>query len=108
MEKCITYVGLDVHKNSIAVAFAEGGCDSEVRSYGTIDSDLASLEKVARKLVSRGSEPRFVYEAGPCGYEKQDCPGGYPSMPGISGLEQSTTAFYEYLGLAWLKLRSRI
>ena len=69
MGKSITYVGLDVHKNSIAVAFAEGGCDSEVRSYGTIDSDLASLEKVARKLVSRGSEPRFVYEAGPCGYE---------------------------------------
>jgi transposase len=69
MGKCITYVGLDVHKNSIAVAFADGGCDSEVRSYGTIDSDLASLDKVARKLVSGGSEPRFVYEAGPCGYE---------------------------------------
>src|SRR5208282_4088858 len=26
------------------------------------------LGKVARKLVSRGNEPRFVYEAGPCGY----------------------------------------
>ncbi len=69
MEKCITYVGLDVHKNSIAVAFADAGCDSEPRPYGIIDSDLASLDKVARKLVSRGSEPRFVYEAGPCGYE---------------------------------------
>jgi len=68
MEKCITYVGLDVHKNSIAVAFADGGCDSEVRSYGTISSDLASLDKVARKLVSRGRKPCFVYEAGPCGY----------------------------------------
>jgi uncharacterized SAM-binding protein YcdF (DUF218 family) len=39
---------------------------------------------------------------------KQDCPGGYPSMPGVRGLEQSTTAFYEYLGLAWLKLRGKI
>ena len=69
MENCITYVGLDVHKNSIAVAFADGGCDSEVGAYGTIGSDLASLDKVARKLVSRGRQPRFVYEAGPCGYE---------------------------------------
>jgi transposase len=69
MEKCITYVGLDVHKNSIAVAFADGHRDSEVRPYGTINSELASLDKVARKLVSQGSEPRFVYEAGPCGYE---------------------------------------
>lgn len=69
MGKSITYVGLDVHKNSIAVAFAESGGNGEVRSYGTINSDLASLDKVVRKLVSRGSEPRFVYEAGPCGYE---------------------------------------
>jgi transposase len=68
MGKFITYVGLDVHKKTIAVAFAdEGGV--EVRSYGTINSDLSSLDKVARKLVSGGSEPRFVYEAGPCGYK---------------------------------------
>lgn len=67
MGKCITYVGLDVHKNSIAVAFADKG-GSEVRSYGTIGPELASLDKVARKLVSLDKEPRFVYEAGPCGY----------------------------------------
>jgi len=67
MGKSITYVGLDVHKKTIAVAFADEG-DSEVRSYGVIDSDLSSLDKIVRKLVSRGVEPRFVYEAGPCGY----------------------------------------
>lgn len=67
MEKFITYVGLDVHKKTIAVAFADEN-GSEVRPYGTIDSDLSSLEKIVRKLVSRGAEPRFVYEAGPCGY----------------------------------------
>jgi len=45
MGKFITYVGLDVHKKTIAVAFAdEGGV--EVRSYGTINSDLSSLDKV--------------------------------------------------------------
>ncbi len=68
MGKCITYVGLDVHKNSIAVAFADEGRDGDLRSYGTISGDLLSLDKVVRKLVSRGTEPRFVYEAGPCGY----------------------------------------
>jgi transposase len=69
MEKFITYVGLDVHKNSIAIAFADEGRDGEIRSYGNIGGDLSSLDTVVRKLVSRGSEPRFVYEAGPCGYE---------------------------------------
>jgi transposase len=67
MRKFITYVGLDVHKKTISVALADEG-DREVRPYGVIDSDLAALNKVIRKLVSRGAEPRFVYEAGPCGY----------------------------------------
>jgi len=69
MKQFITYVGLDVHKNSIAIAFADEGRDGETRAYGSIKADLSSLDKVIRKLVSRGSEPRFVYEAGPCGYE---------------------------------------
>jgi transposase len=67
MGKFITYVGLDVHKKTISVAFADEG-DGEVRPFGVIDSSLASLDKVVRKQVSRGFEPRFVYEAGPCGY----------------------------------------
>lgn len=69
MKQSILYVGLDVHKNSIAVALAEDGRESEVRYFGTIGGDMAALDKVVRKLVSRGKSLRFVYEAGPCGYE---------------------------------------
>ena len=52
-EKSIIYVGLDVHKNSIEVAFADFGRDSEVRSYGKIDGSLDALDKFIRKLVSK-------------------------------------------------------
>jgi transposase len=69
MTNTITFIGLDVHKNSISIALATTGHDNEVRYYGMINSDLASLDKVVRKLVSRGTTLSFVYEAGPCGYK---------------------------------------
>ena len=69
MTNAITFIGLDVHKNSISIVLATTGHDNEVRYYGTINGDLASLDKVVRKLVSRGTSLSFVYEAGPCGYE---------------------------------------
>lgn len=69
MKNRIIFVGLDVHKNSINVALADSGRDGEVRSYGSIGGDLDSLNKVVRKLQSTGATLRFVYEAGPSGYE---------------------------------------
>lgn len=69
MKKSSIFVGLDVHKNSIEIAIAEAGRNGEVRSYGKIDGSLGALDKVIRKLVSKGYELHFVYEAGPCGYE---------------------------------------
>ena len=68
MEKLITYIGLDVHKNTIAVAVAEAGLRKEVRDHGTIANTPAALKKLIAKLASGGRELRFCYEAGPCGY----------------------------------------
>lgn len=62
------YVGLDVHKDTITVAVAEGGREGECRIYGTVSSDLHALEKVLRKLGGEAVRLHVVYEAGPTGY----------------------------------------
>ena len=71
MEKIITqrmkFVGLDVHKDSIDVAVAEGG-DAAVRHVGRIGGDLAAVDRVLRKVVQEGCVLKVIYEAGPCGY----------------------------------------
>lgn len=79
MEQSITYVGLDVHKETIAVAVAEMGKRGEVRVYGTIANTPAALQALATKLTRGGAELRFCYEAGPCGYgiERQLVSGGH-------------------------------
>src|SRR6202047_3087009 len=64
----ITYVGLDVHKESIVVAVAEGGLRGEVRGYGRIANTAGALDRLMRKLGAAGVGLRFCYEAGPCGY----------------------------------------
>jgi transposase len=68
MDKPITYVGLDVHKDTIAVALAEMGKRGEVREHGKIANTPAALNTLAGKLARAGAELRFCYEAGPCGY----------------------------------------
>jgi transposase len=64
----ITYVGLDVHKEGIVVAIAEGGLRGEVREYGRVANTTAALDRVTGKLGRDGVQLRFCYEAGPCGY----------------------------------------
>ena len=68
MVDCITYIGLDVHKDSIVIAVAAGGLRGEVREYGRIANTSAALDRLLRKLGGDGMKLRFCYEAGPCGY----------------------------------------
>jgi transposase len=67
MEHPIIYVGLDVHKDTIAVAIAEAGKRGEVREHGKIANTPAALRSLAAKLARQGCRLRFCYEAGPCG-----------------------------------------
>jgi transposase len=69
MNNSNTVVGLDVHKNSISIAVAEIGGSMEVRHFGKIGGTMDALDRAVRKLVSTGATLRFVYEAGPCGFE---------------------------------------
>jgi transposase len=64
----ITYVGLNVHKDTVVVAMAEGGIRGEVREYGRIANTATALGRLMRKLGDGGVRLRFCYEAGPCGY----------------------------------------
>jgi transposase len=57
-----------VHKETIAVAFAEAGVRRDVREYGKIANTPTALKALAAKLSRVGCELRFCYEAGPCGY----------------------------------------
>jgi transposase len=68
MADCITYVGLDVHKEEVFVALAEGGLRGAVRDYGRIANTPAALTRLVGKLGRDGVTLRFCYEAGPCGY----------------------------------------
>ena len=69
MKNTEIYIGLDVHKETITAAVAEGGRTGEVRQAGTITNDLHALEKLLRRI--RGDQERTLhvcYEAGPCGF----------------------------------------
>ncbi|QBR04080.1 IS110 family transposase [Paraburkholderia pallida] len=60
------YVGLDVHKDSITVAYALGS--GEVELLGKIGTTQTDIDRLCKRLQSKAPRIRVVYEAGPCGY----------------------------------------
>src|SRR2546428_14148176 len=62
------FVGLDVHKDSISVAYACEDRDAEVTFVGPIGTRQCDIDKLVRRLHSKASRLVFTYEAGPSGY----------------------------------------
>jgi transposase len=62
------FVGLDGAKVRHAVAIADEGRSGELRYLGEIDSDPASVRRMAARLEKRRRQLHFCYEAGPTGY----------------------------------------
>ena len=67
MNECSAYVGLDVHKDTIAVAVALPGRGEPVYR-GEIKNQRKSLLRLIRALSANGEVVSFCYEAGACGY----------------------------------------
>ncbi len=61
------YVGMDVHKDTIAVAVAYAGREKP-ESLGTIPNTNKAVSKLANRLYQNQNIFLFCYEAGPCGY----------------------------------------
>src|SRR6266850_704941 len=62
------YIGLDVHKDSIAVAYVSQDHAAEGVFFGTIGTRQCDLDQLIRKFQSKATHLVLVYEAGPCGY----------------------------------------
>ena len=65
--KSMIFVGLDVHKESIAVAVAHCDAPASVENLGMIANRPEAIQRLMQKLRTR-HELRACYEAGPCGY----------------------------------------
>lgn len=62
------YVGLDVHKATIAVAIVRG-LRAQAQYFGEIANTPAEIKKLIKRLSPDGEVMNFCYEAGGCGYE---------------------------------------
>jgi transposase len=67
MEEFSKYIGLDVHKETIAVSVAEGN-GGEVRYLGEIDNTPDAIDQLIKHLRKARTDLLFCYESGPCGY----------------------------------------
>ena len=61
-------VGMDVHQDSIAVAYVAEDHPPDVLFRGTMGPRQCDIDQLLRQLPSKSPPLVFVYEAGPCGY----------------------------------------
>jgi transposase len=67
MQTVRSFVGMDVHKETISISVAEDGRDGSVRFLGVIPNATDDVAKMAKRLSKHG-ELDFCYEASGCGY----------------------------------------
>jgi hypothetical protein len=58
---------MDVHKDTIAVAYVAQEHGAEVTYLGTIGTRQCDIDQLIRKMPSQATHLIFVYEASPCG-----------------------------------------
>ena len=61
------FVGMDVHKDSSAVAYMAQDHGAEVMYLGGIGTRQCDLDHLIRQMPSQAQHLSFVDEAGPCG-----------------------------------------
>ena len=61
------FIGMDVHKETIAVAYVAQDHGAAVTFLGTIGTRQCDIDQLIRKMQSKAKHLVFVYEAGPCG-----------------------------------------
>jgi len=61
------YIGMDVHKDAIAVAYVAQEHGAEVMYLGTIGTRQCALDQLLRKMPSQAKHLICISEAGPCG-----------------------------------------
>jgi transposase len=62
------FIGMDVHKETIAVAYIAQDHGAEVTYLGTIGTRQCDIDQLIRKMQAKAKHLIFIYEAGPCGY----------------------------------------
>ena len=67
-DKYDAYIGLDVHKETIAIAIASPERASEIRFWGNINNVPTSIRRLFTKVGKNYGTLLVCYEAGPCGY----------------------------------------
>jgi transposase len=67
MKEFSKYVGLDTHKETIAVAVSDA-LGGKPRYFGEIANTPEAVRKMVKNLCPDGEVIKFCYEAGPCGY----------------------------------------